>query len=114
MGYNSPDPIDINCSDCGTLYTLFQTWQEPAVLQELKCKDCGHIVWRNLGGRRHNSLTNQDYTISGEYQGMIRRRNPPEDVSVCCEHDYQKERVMGAHTGDWKCTKCGDVRTSRP
>src|SRR5687768_987632 len=111
--YNSPDPIAIACNSCGCQYTLFQTWHEPPVSQELACEECGHIIWRSLGGRRYNSYTGQNYAISGEYQGRIKKLAPRIDDRADCDHEYQKERTMGAHTGDWKCVKCGDVRGSR-
>lgn len=75
---------------------------------------CGHIVWKNMGGQRTDSHTGRNYKIAGEYQGKL-QKCPSRDVQeVQCDHDYQKERIIGAHTGDWKCTKCGHVTQSRP
>ncbi len=81
------------------------------VSQELAC-ECGNIVWKNRGGRRRNPQTRQEYGISGEYRGSIQKRNVDAEQRAIadCDHDYQKERIMGAHTGDKKCVKCGHVR----
>jgi hypothetical protein len=67
-----------------------------------------------MGGQRMNSNTGQKYKISGEFQGTLRKRASMDDEQVECDHDYQKERISGAHTGDWKCTKCGHVTSNRP
>ena len=113
--YRDPDPIKVSCESCGCLYTLIQAWKEPAITQSLKCKQCGHIVWSNQAGHRMNSFTGQKYTVSGEYQGiLIPGSKPPDSLREGCQHEYQKERIMGAHTGDWVCTKCGDVTSKRP
>jgi len=109
--YPTPDPIPITCESCGCTYTLLRTSREPAVSQELAC-ECGHIVWRNGGGRRRNTRTGQDYTISGEFQGTLRKRTVDAEQRAIaeCDHDYQKERIMGAQTGDLQCVKCGHVK----
>jgi len=112
--YKDPDPTEISCESCGCLYVLYQTWKEPAVAQYLKCKQCDHEVWRNGGGRRTDSITGREYSICGEYQGAIIKRTPTEHLQDECEHEYKKERIMGAHTGDWICVKSGHIRHSRP
>ncbi len=113
--YRSPDPIDVACPSCGCPHTLSQTWKEPAVAQSLECKRCGQVVWSNRGGRRRDSTTGREYLISGEYQGSLTpKTRTPESLQNHCEHDYQRERIMGAQTGDWKCVKCGHVAPARP
>jgi len=113
--YRNPDPIDISCEHCKCLYTLIRAWKEPAAAQSLKCKECGHVVWSNDAGHRHNANTGQEYMASGEYQGfLLPKSRTPESVQSQCEHEYKKERIMGNQTGDWVCVKCGYISLSRP
>ncbi len=113
--YRDPDPIEIKCESCGCLYTLYQTWYEPAIAQSIECRQCGHVVWSNMGGRRRDSITGREYSVSGEYRGsLLPRKRILESLQENCEHEYQKERIMGAHTGDRVCRKCDHIRHSRP
>ena len=36
------------------------------------------------------------------------RQSTTDEQKKSCEHSYEKEYFLGASTGDYVCTKCGD------